>query len=545
MIHLIKKWTLILLLTTGFAYLAYESFNYYQARYLRHQLPLGAVVAGVDVSHLTLPQAEERIRAHYARPVYLYHRDERVEIDPASASFVLDIERMLAETEQLVQERDEWLWVAGYLLNRPVQPARVPLIATHDREALLATLEQLTGFLDKPARPPQMSAGNEAGGAATLQEGQPGYVTDIEASLPAVEAALYRPERREAHLIVEDQEPPPRDFALLEQTIRNQLQAFNGFGSVFVMDLQTGEELSINGDVAISGLSILKIAIFVEAYRALDNPPNEYQQGLFYDTAARSSNFGANLLLHIVAGENNTYRGADILTESMRRLGLVNTFIAVPYDANPPPHRQTTYVTPANSRNDPSQVRLEQTMQTTAEEIGTLLSMIYYCAQGGGPLLAVYPGEITPEECQAIIDLMIENREGTLINFGVPHGTPVSHKHGWIPDTHGDAGIVFTPGGDFVLVEYLHRPGSWLVADTESFPLLREIARTVYNYFNYDDPYLGNALLERERFPEDDPFFQAMDAAEAAGRLDEFLEEYGFRYRDLRGDAGDEAEGDE
>jgi hypothetical protein len=172
-------------------------------------------------------------------------------------------------------------------------------------------------------------------------------------------------------------------------------------------------------------------------------------------------------------------------------------------------------------------------MQSTAEEIGTLLAMIYYCSKGGGALLAIYPDQITPEECQAIIDLMILNEEGNLIRFGVPAGVPVSHKHGWIPNTHADAGIVYSPGGDFVIVEYVHRPGGWLVAD-ESFPILREIARATYNYFNPDNPYLGDALFERERFDPDDPFFQALDAIEG-GELDEEEEE----------DESDNGDGDE
>ena len=134
--------------------------------------------------------------------------------------------------------------------------------------------------------------------------------------------------------------------------------------------------------------------------------------------------------------------------------------------------------------------------QTTAEEWSALLAMIYQCAKhGGGALMAVYPGDYTPAECQAILDLMVLNEEGNLIRFGVPDGVLVSHKHGWIPDTHGDAGVVFSPGGDYVIVEYLHLPGQWLQSDI-SFPILREISRAVYNYFNFDEPYVGDPLAD-------------------------------------------------
>ena len=87
----------------------------------------------------------------------------------------------------------------------------------------------------------------------------------------------------------------------------------------------------------------------------------------------------------------------------------------------------------------------------------------------------------------------------------MPDGVRVSHKHGWAQGTHADAGIVLSSGGDFVIVEYLHQPGDWLVADY-SFPILREIARAAYNYFNMDEPYLPSDINSRGDIDAADPF---------------------------------------
>jgi beta-lactamase class A len=518
MLDSLKKWLFLLLLSMSSFYLLYEGLLYYQSR---HLLPAGTIIAGLDVSGDALDAAMARVVERYATPIAIYHRNERTDVNPADLGFVLDLDNMRYQVEQQLQEQDFWYGFAGHLLQRPLQAADVPLMATHDPESAQRIVQMIAGFLDQPARAPQLISDAES---FEVTPGHDGYITDTDASLPEVEAVLYRSQRREAHLIVVEEEAPALGIESLGNAIQRQLQEFNGVGSVYVLDLQTGEEISINGDVALTASSILKIAIFVEAYRALDAAPTAEQQRLFYETAALSSNFAANSLLHIVAGQPNTYRGADILTESMQRLGLVNTFMVVPYDAPAPAHRPTTLVTPANSRPGPV-TEVDPARQMTAEDIGTLLAMIYYCAKGGGTLLAVYPGQITPEECQAIIDLMILNEEGNLIRFGVPDGTPVSHKHGWVAGNHGDAGIVLTPGGDFVLVEYLHQPGGWLVADV-SFPILREIARLAYNYFNMDDPYLGEAIFERERFDPDDPFFQQLDRElEDGGAPQEELEE--------------------
>ena len=119
-----------------------------------------------------------------------------------------------------------------------------------------------------------------------------------------------------------------------------------------------------------------------------------------------------------------------------------------------------------------------------------LLSMIYYCAKGnGGTLMAVYPEELTAEECQQTLDFMNRNRIGSLLEAGMPPETPVAHRHGWISDTHGDAGIVTSPGGDYVIAVFLYKP-DWLEWEI-SAPLVEEVSRAAYNYFNFDSPYFG------------------------------------------------------
>ena len=79
-----------------------------------------------------------------------------------------------------------------------------------------------------------------------------------------------------------------------------------------------------------------------------------------------------------------------------------------------------------------------------------LLEDIYHCTQsGGGALAAVFPDEITQAECQTMVDYLTQNYLPSLISAGVPEGTRVAHKHGWVTYfgvmyTLGDAGIVYT-----------------------------------------------------------------------------------------------------
>lgn len=500
MLKALQRFLTLTLIALAGLFLLYQGFLFWRER---DSMPPGTTIAGVDVSGMNNEETAVAIQTAYSQPVIVYHNDERIELSPLETGFSLNLDAMISEAQAAMAGRELWMDYLRFVLGRPLEPlgieplepVHVELQAAHDEFALRQQLATISSFIDQPAQPPRI---NEATG--TFEDGEAGYITDIEASLPDVTAALYKPENREAHLIILDQPAPEFDINFLADSIQKQIDAFSGVGSVFIMDLATGEEVSINADAAISGLSILKIMIFVEAYRTFDGSPNEYVKGLLYDTAVKSSNFGANLLLHEIAGEENTYRGADLLTESMHRLGLVNTFMAVPYDATAPATRRSTYVTPANS--EPNLLMNPDTaMQTTAEEMGSFLSMLYYCSQGGGALLAVYD-DITPDQCQEVIDLMVLNDEGNLIRFGVPEEVPVSHKHGWDLVTHGDAGLVLSPGGAYVIVEYLSLPagdsGDWLSHDI-TFPILRDISRTVYNYFNPDNPNMEDPQVRAER----------------------------------------------
>jgi beta-lactamase class A len=169
----------------------------------------------------------------------------------------------------------------------------------------------------------------------------------------------------------------------------------------------------------------------------------------------------------------------------MRAAGLPNTFLAGYFYAGAP--LLEVVKTPANQRTDVF-TDPDPYSQTTPSDMGMLLQDIYLCAEnGGGSLLAVFPGEITQEECRQMIEYLANNKIGVLIEAGVPDGTRVAHKHGWVSvngiiNTIGDAGIVYTPGGNYVLVVFLYHPQQ-LIWEPAS-KLIADLSRAVYNYYN-------------------------------------------------------------
>ncbi|MDJ0756322.1 MAG: serine hydrolase [Ardenticatenaceae bacterium] len=451
---------------------------------VRAYLPTGLEIANLDVGSMDEATAQQVLTDRYLNaPVVLFHGDQRIEIDPQrDAEFRLDMESMMAQARFQDDQQDFWSGFWGYMIGQPVEVDPVDLRATHNRETLRESLRFIASQFDDPAQPPQ-----PVPATLSFQYGEIGRRTNIEDSLLAIEAALYRPVNREATLVVEPIDPPRPNINLLTNLIVNNLEGFPGVASVFILDLETGDEIAINADVAISGMSTMKVPIVLETLRVLDAPPQGDVANLIEETLLESGNFSANLLLDIIAGEDNGYLGADSMTASMQVLGLENTFIVTPYE-EPARSTKQTLDTPANLRNDIT-ANPDPNMQTTAEEIGSLMAMVYFCAEsGGGALGAAFDGQITQEECQLIVDVMSQNFIGSLIEEGVPSETQVAHKHGWISDTHGDAGIVYSPGGDYVIVMFLHQ-NNWLEWAVSS-PLMADISQATYNYFNFDAPFL-------------------------------------------------------
>ncbi|MCA9971447.1 MAG: serine hydrolase [Anaerolineales bacterium] len=484
------QWLTVSIMVAGAIFLIVKLYQYAGAR---SYYPTGLTVAAIDIGGLTRAEAGELLTNRYIEaPIVLHYGEDSFEVSPAEVEFTLDLEAMLNAADFQREQQDFWSGFWGYLWGRPVEVQPVELRATHRREALVDVLDSISLIVDQPPQPPQ-----PVPGSLSFQYGVAGTTINKEASFADIEAALYRPTGREANLVVVPVNPVRPSMNLLGRLLVNHLQSFEqetgGVASIFILDLETGEEIAINSDVPMSGMDLMKVPIVLEAYKLFDRTPTLRQRQMISDTLAlQPDHQSANDLLRVIAGEDDPYLGAELVTASLQRVGLASSFILGPYDGQLRPGMRTPQ-TPANTAEF-IPTRPDPMMQTTAEEMGLLLASLYYCAQGqGGPLRAAYGEAVTQAECQAMLDTMRQNQIGSLIEAGVPAETAVAHRHGWISDTHGDAGIVFSPGGDYIIVEFLYKPDwlEWVV----SSPLLADIALATYNYFNFDNPYLNESRI--------------------------------------------------
>ncbi|MCP4543124.1 MAG: class A beta-lactamase-related serine hydrolase [Chloroflexi bacterium] len=452
-------------------FFAWQYFNFRQAN---RTLPAGMTMAGRSMDGMTREQALGALEGAFAMPMDVIYREQRLSLSPDTVELRYDAEVTAANLDEALSQREGFDGFIAHVLRRPLASIDVPVAVDYSEAQLNSFLIRVAGQYDQePQEPIPLPA------SLTLHPGRPGYKLNIDASRARCAATIVSAVSQQVELVVQIEKAPAKDIDILNQLLYSLLSNYVGLTpGIFVKDLQTGDEVEINADVAYAGLGILKIAILEETYRVLNPPFDPVITDWVSDTVGvTSDNVKANLLLQDVIGNGDGYQGAENLTISMNHLGLVNTFAAAPYDEE----SSLTIVTSANSRVDIT-TNPDPYRQTTPLDVGMLLEMIYQCNYNGGTLMVAYPDSFTPDKCNQMIEWMSLNRADSFIETGVPVGTQVAHKQGFTGDTHADAAIVFSPGGDFVLVVYLYR-SQWLEWE-ESAPLIANVATATYNYFN-------------------------------------------------------------
>ncbi len=455
----------------------------------RAYYPQGMTIGGIPVGGLDPQAASQRIIQVYSLPIEVQYGENVFQIDPSVIGFQLDTETMLAAADLRRTGNSFWGGFWDYLWNRPPTGDAIPLRYTLSEERLRQYLQtEIAPRYDEPTIPAQPIPGT-----SEFIPGKPGRTLDIDRAVVLIEDALRSPDRRSVVLTFQRasaERPPIQNLEiLLQQIIRTN--NYDGVISIYLLDLQTRQEIhfaldggnpiSVQPDVAFTASSTIKIPIMLSYFIRLGQP-NAETSNLILDMIRVSENPPADRLMALI----NETRGPLLVTEDMAAAGLQNTFIAGYFEPGAPLLQR--FSTPANQRTD-VYTDPDPYNQTSSSDMGMLLADLYQCAKnGGGGLVAAFPGKINQAACQQMINFLAQDRIGVLIEAGVPEGTQVAHKHGWVTDVTGvihnisDAGIVYTSGGDYVLVIYSYHPVQ-AIWDSVS-GLFAQLSQAVYNYFN-------------------------------------------------------------
>jgi beta-lactamase class A len=456
---------------------------------VRSYLPAGLIVAGVPVGQMDRQEAAQNLEEVYSTPVELTYNGAVIHLAPTVVDFRLDIENMLAMANLERTQQQFWVEFWDFLWGRKEFPTQIPLSASYSEPRLRAFLNDIAQRYNQSSEPALPIPGSP-----NFQPGKPGLALNIDAAVPLIEAALYSLDNRKVDLPLQRVEPSRPVFQNLEVLLKQTLQVsgFDGLAGIYLLDLRSGQEihfadeqgkdLRVQPDIAFTASSIIKIPIMVATFRRLSDQSDPETMKLLADMIDKSGNEAADWLMDRVI---DPQRGPLAVTEDMKALGLDNTFLAGYFSFGSP--LLQLIETPANTRTDVF-TDPDPYSQTTPSDIGMLLEDIYQCAQdGGGALPAVFPGEITQTECQAMNTYLVNNRLPVLITAGLPEATPIAHKHGWVTvngviNTIGDAAIVYSPGGNYVLVVFLYHPQQ-LIWESAS-QLVALLSQEVYNFYN-------------------------------------------------------------
>ncbi|MBL7162609.1 MAG: serine hydrolase [Anaerolineales bacterium] len=461
---------------------------------LRAVFPSGMRIAEISVGGLDRHQAAQRLLEVYNLSVEVQYNENIIHLDPSVVGFELDLESMLAAADLERTRVPFWLGFWDYLWGRQADPSDIPLRSSFSEARLQAYLaDEIASRYDQPPTAPIPVAGS-----VDFQAGALGTALNIERSILPIDNALRSTTQRVVSLPLERTLPPRPSREnleiLLKQTI--DLAEFEGIIGFYMRDLQTAQEIhfasqqgveySVNPDVAFTTASITKIPILISTYRHIDKVPDPETANLIEKMIIESGNETADWLMQ---REIDPLRAPILISDDMQALGLENTFLAGHFYLGAPV--LALYETPANSRTD-VYTNPDVYNQTTPSDMGMLLEDLYLCEQtGGGALTAVFAGEITQEECKTMVTYLTLNKMPSLLEAGIPEGTQIAHKHGWVTNNGiinliGDAGIIYTIGGDYILVVFLYHPEQ-LIWDPSS-ALVGQLSRAVYNYFNLPTP---------------------------------------------------------
>jgi hypothetical protein len=489
--YAIRFFSLLLLLGVfALVYSQWVAFKQAAGRF-----PDGSRIAGVPVAGLDRNQAGERVQETNVRPVVLSYNGSLIHLEPPAAGFQLDLERMLPSQAPASDWELFRTAFRDYLWGRPAAPVDVPLAYTFSEERLRAALVDIAARYDRPP-----TAAQPLPASPDFLPGTSGTALDVDAAVRLVGEAL--PSIYSERISGEDAENevvilPVRTLSPARPSLENlqiligqivAVSGFNGLSDIYLLDLESSkavhlayqgdQAIPVEPDIAFTASSIMKIPIMVSAFRRMEGEPTELVNGWLVEMFANSSNEAADALMRNVIDE---VRGPLVVSEDLQALDLENTFLAG-YFALGSPLLQI-FETPANRRSD---VDTEPDLynQAAPSEIGRLLEAIYRCAQdGNGPLLVTFQGEITQEECRRMIEYLKEDNLPYLIRAGMPEATPTARKHGYgNAYDMGDAAIVFSPGGDYILAIFLNDPQGLIFEPADR--LVGILSRSVYNYFN-------------------------------------------------------------
>jgi beta-lactamase class A len=429
-------------------------------------------VAGVDLGGLAPDAARDKLENELAaltRPLEVQFGDAKHSLTPEEIAFTLDYDDMLAQAQSAASG------------------ARVSLALSYDQAKLRELLEGLEQQDGPPASVSVITSTDAISRSFAIKGGM---ALDLDAAVAQIDKQLHavggaRRVTLQPTLAAGAARPTPDQ---LQEQLEAMAKEFKGTIGVYIYDLASAKQIAgLNERSAFTAASTIKLAILLNAYV---NVPkfNAKQTGAIRKMIVDSDNLRANDVMAAAAGGTSTesaFEGAEQMSAMLADLGLKNTFLFVPFEsADFIKLYKVKFKTGPKQGGEAPFTPASNTLRTTPYEMAQLYIYIEQCSRGEGVLVEKYGKNLSAARCQEMIDWLKKNGDTKRMMSGLPKGADVAHKSGWIPPVvQGDAGIVRSPGGDFVISIYIYQPGE-RYSDKAIQALIGNFARLAYTYYN-------------------------------------------------------------
>ncbi|NJP06357.1 MAG: hypothetical protein HC837_12380 [Chloroflexaceae bacterium] len=457
----------------------------------------GATIAGIDVGGLNSGDAVKKLQKELElikRPLALRAGEAQMVIYAQDIGLDVDIQGMIA-----IARRDA-------LQGRTV---RVPLQVQFQAAALQ---EHMMSFAQQTTISPTVSLIRAVDmlDPATITNTdimsrsfvyQPGQQFDMHQAMRQARELLRSPAVDRTLVLTLTEDPQltrtinHASFAQLEQQLQEIVQAWDGVIGVYFADLDTGATIGINDQSVFSGASVMKIAIMFQLYTStdvIDETAKKLLQAMLVD----SDNGAANALLaaSVGGGPDDTQAmlaGAFEMNAKLQSLGLEYTRQDVYYNTSdePPVPTDPDVLVDPRYEGPPPYTLADPVLRTTPAEMAQVLLQIDQCSKGYGLMHDVFAGRLNAERCQEMLDWLALHGDTKRLRAGVPAGTRVEQKAGWVSDMQADVGIIRSPGGDFLLSVFVYqettpRSNPPYLGDGSASPAIAAFSRLVYTAYN-------------------------------------------------------------
>lgn len=271
-------------------------------------------------------------------------------------------------------------------------------------------------------------------------------------------------------------ELPIKDAEWLEMvTALDQASAaYSGHVGIYIKDLQTGKTWEYNADRLFPSASLVKVPIMAAVFEKIRLGAITLDTQIKLTRRDRVGGSGSlkwvrdgtslsvmEIIYKMITESDNTatrmlidYVGMDFLQDNFRKLGLVNTNIGM----------DGMSLASGRVKNDNF---------TTPREMAGLMERIYT-----GQL-------VNREASEFMLDVLKHNKSKSRLRKGLPLGWEIGHKTGLLRRACHDAGIVFSPRGDYVIAVLTSEAPNYTAAKN----FISKVAKLTYKYYKIDADY--------------------------------------------------------